>query len=396
MDMLTRVAAVGLALGACSHLVAPAPPPAHSDVAAAPASAATATGGGAASAIARPHGVVAEGELHRALLERLAAPFTSPCAELDFPRAYGSVKRHEEANLGRGLALTLPRGTVVARRAGSTEVAVYLSYKLDPSSEVGDAGYRVVLRDANGRTKEGSLGFAMLRPYVVIAHDVLPILDGDFLQLAVEVRELDDKSITFPPVAMRPKRTAHNKMIRCSLAAIFRDTDGDGVTDVEEARLGTDPADPDTDGDGLSDGADPAPLGAVAPTTPEDAVRLAAFQQLVDKEMHDQLLVTVGADPRLALEGVSFRLLQLRPDELQAYEKKWGSRVTFSLKVKMKGPDAADVDIDYGWRGAQFAATREGRSNRWTFKETGGWISENSRTPRLRRGAPRPRGAPGA
>ena len=32
------------------------------------------------------------------------------------------------------------------------------------------------------------------------------------------------------------------------------DADGDGLTDAEEAELGTDPADPDTDDDGLSDG----------------------------------------------------------------------------------------------------------------------------------------------
>ena len=34
------------------------------------------------------------------------------------------------------------------------------------------------------------------------------------------------------------------------------DTDGDGLTDVQEASLGTDPADADTDGDGISDGAE--------------------------------------------------------------------------------------------------------------------------------------------
>lgn len=32
------------------------------------------------------------------------------------------------------------------------------------------------------------------------------------------------------------------------------DSDNDGLTDVEEAKLGTDPHNPDTDGDGLYDG----------------------------------------------------------------------------------------------------------------------------------------------
>ncbi|MBW2579104.1 MAG: hypothetical protein JRE38_13730 [Deltaproteobacteria bacterium] len=44
------------------------------------------------------------------------------------------------------------------------------------------------------------------------------------------------------------------------------DTDGDGLSDLEEAiaglRGGTDPNNPDTDGDGLLDGSDPSPLEA--------------------------------------------------------------------------------------------------------------------------------------
>lgn len=47
------------------------------------------------------------------------------------------------------------------------------------------------------------------------------------------------------------------------------DADNDGLTDVREAALGTDPANADTDGDGLQDAVDPLPLdfyNAVAPT----------------------------------------------------------------------------------------------------------------------------------
>jgi hypothetical protein len=391
--------AVALVLGACSHTAPPpppAPPPEVAQVHAAPAPARAA--GATSGAIAAPHGIVAEPALHRGLLDRLAAPFTPPCRELDLPRTYRPSKRREaeEGNLGRGLALTLPHGTVIARRAGSTEIAVYLSYKLDPSSEVGDAGYRVAVRDANGSTKDGSIGFAMFRPYVVIPNDALPILDGDVLQAAVDVRELDESSISFPPIAMRAKREAQNKMIRCPLAEIFRDADNDGLTDIEEAQLGTDPADADTDGDGLSDGADPAPLGAIAPTTAEEAVRLAAFQEIVAKETQGELLLSVGAESRLALENLPLRLLQVRADELRAYEKRWGSRVKFSLKVTMQGTDRAQVNVDYGWRGGGYAAARDPRSKRWTFKSNGEWITSLSGRSTTVDGRLRPRGVPGA
>ncbi|MBN1773686.1 MAG: hypothetical protein JXB32_20655 [Deltaproteobacteria bacterium] len=45
-------------------------------------------------------------------------------------------------------------------------------------------------------------------------------------------------------------------------AALRKDADGDGWTDLLEARLRTDPAKADTDGDGLADALDPAPRGS--------------------------------------------------------------------------------------------------------------------------------------
>jgi hypothetical protein len=300
----------------------------------------------------RPH----ELALHRGVLARLAAPLEPPCRELDLPRAYRSTQGGgaQQANLGRGFDMPLPPGTVVAQKIGGTEIAVYRSH------ELGFAGYRVVLHDGTGWMRRvGSLGF---RPYVVVPNAALPILDGDVLQLEVDVRG------------------AHHKMIRCPFSTLFSDYDGDGLGDAEEARLGTDPTNDDSDGDGLHDGEDPTPLGAVAPTTAEDTVRLAALQQLVDKEASGQLLVMAGPEPRLALEKVSFRLVQLRTDELRAYERRWGKRVTFSLEVKMKGLDDADadVDIDYGWRREQFSARRDNRSNRWTFKPRGEDVIANT------------------
>lgn len=47
------------------------------------------------------------------------------------------------------------------------------------------------------------------------------------------------------------------------VAAVFADTDGDGLSDLEEARLHLDPGRRDSDGDGLDDSVDPAPGHAV-------------------------------------------------------------------------------------------------------------------------------------
>lgn len=49
------------------------------------------------------------------------------------------------------------------------------------------------------------------------------------------------------------KKQEFNNMIK---QAISKDNDGDGLTDEEEAKLGTNPRNADTDGDGLLDGAE--------------------------------------------------------------------------------------------------------------------------------------------
>lgn len=44
--------------------------------------------------------------------------------------------------------------------------------------------------------------------------------------------------------------------IHYTVYEFVKDSDGDGLSDIEEAQLGTDPNNPDTDGDGLKDGAE--------------------------------------------------------------------------------------------------------------------------------------------
>jgi len=56
--------------------------------------------------------------------------------------------------------------------------------------------------------------------------------------------------------------TVGARTLSIALDEVERDSDGDGWTDREEARLGTNPRDRDSDGDGLPDGRDVCPLFA--------------------------------------------------------------------------------------------------------------------------------------
>jgi probable HAF family extracellular repeat protein len=61
----------------------------------------------------------------------------------------------------------------------------------------------------------------------------------------------------------------------------LRDTDDDGLTDLEETLTGTDPTDPDTDGDGLVDGIDASWLDAYVADLPNRHLRARWLTKLV-------------------------------------------------------------------------------------------------------------------
>ena len=151
---------------------------------------------------------------------------------------------------------------LVRAEKSATEIrAVCISPAVDPGGEVTRGGYWL-LRSADGGANWSSpvyLGFQDHNPYVVSPTARVSMFAPGVLRLEAEVAELDPDSIMFPPVALATRREARDLYIDIPLEAIERDTDGDGLTDLLEAKLATDPANVDTDGDGLSDRFDDFP-----------------------------------------------------------------------------------------------------------------------------------------
>ena len=148
------------------------------------------------------------------------------------------------------------------------------------------------------------LGLQEHFPYLVAPRSRLPLLDGDRLQIEVQVREIDPESITFPPVGLRLKRQEDGVVLTASLADLNRDGDADGLTDLVERRLNLDGANPDIDGDGALDGIDPLPQVAYDPATPPDRTALA---RAILKEMvgyDDAALVVPVASPGEGLDDI--------------------------------------------------------------------------------------------
>lgn len=140
----------------------------------------------------------------------------------------------------KGIA-PLPDGFILVRaeRAGERVVAISVSQTLDPTGEVSRGGYWVHISEDSGRHWNDPLytGLADRFPYVVKAASKLALIAGDTLHLAVDVSEIDTASITYPPVALRSRRRATDRYLTIPLAALNKDSDKDGLTDLAEHHL---------------------------------------------------------------------------------------------------------------------------------------------------------------
>jgi len=137
---------------------------------------------------------------------------------------------------------------------------VALTQDYDPIGEVTGGGYWIhVSRDRGASWRAIYTGLRDRLPYLVRRESRLPILAGDTVRLEVAIDEIDPRSITFPPLGLESTRRREGLFVSASLAELLRDGDADGVTDLAEDALLTDPADPDTDGDAIPDAQDRLP-----------------------------------------------------------------------------------------------------------------------------------------
>ena len=159
---------------------------------------------------------------------------------MPLPDKYRGRAATEDKSWLKSLA-PLPGGYELVRveRDGKRVVAISVSQNYDPTGEVSRGGYWVHLSDDGGRTWQNPLytGLADLYPYVVLPDSKMPLMNGDTLNVAVDVQELDTASITYPPVALRSLRRETNLYVKIPLAELKRDSIGDGMSDIAREHL---------------------------------------------------------------------------------------------------------------------------------------------------------------
>jgi hypothetical protein len=207
----------------------------------------------------------------------------------------------------------------------------------------GNSHYWVILSSDGGTTWSRPLfaGLQLSRDYRVRQASDVPLLAGDHLHVEVDRRESDSESEAEAespaagpvPAEEQTGRAARGIYLDIPLAALERDSDGDGLTDLAEEALVTDPKDPDTDRDGVKDGVDMLPQVALQQRPgPESQALAGMFAAMESRDrsggspdpLEARTDFWVGDRQLFTALHPRRRLVVLTPEELKLAEEKLG------------------------------------------------------------------------
>jgi hypothetical protein len=376
--------------------------------------------------------------------QAMAPPAAAPASALAPAPASASAPESGRAAAWRRMEqLRLPAGFQAVRteRQGKCAAVIAISQAYDRQSPVSDGGYWVLLSDEKGTTWRRPLytGLRANLPYTVRASSALPLLakggaggtaacppwtcglaqggvggtaacppstcglTGDHLQVEVEVREINSFFTTEDgPAELAPRQPRRGIYLDIPLAALERDADGDGLTDLEEQRLLLDPDDADTDHDGLGDAVDPMPaIAAVENPSPWAGPAAAILGYLADKGPPRQpsqprrgwpgaccnpapaaassplsrTVFVMGERPWFAGLRPAYRLIVLTGEEIEALRRKVTTPQLFGIQLLVLDR-SGDRAFAVWWgelQGGKLVLERRGDS--WHADSVSEWIS---------------------
>ena len=138
-----------------------------------------------------------------------------------------------------------------------------------------------------------------------------------------------------------------------SVAETEKDSDGDGWTDLEEQRLGTDPHNPDSDGDGIPDGVDACPLYSARsmPADDESLILQKIFFAEYSLTNSRHLILVDGASRPIQIYGYRGPVLYLSKDQAANWQRQHPEGGIFvSWKITRKTATEATVSLS-DWEG---------------------------------------------
>ena len=290
-------------------------------------------------------------------------------------------------------------GVVRSERGQGMDVALAVSQALDPVGEVSTGAYWI-LRSANGGVswEVFPTGLRVGAPYEAFAPSRLPMLTPDGLAVEVRWAALDESSITFPPTGVEVERRENPAVVDIPWAVLTSDRDGDGLTDLFEERVFTDPDASDTDGDGASDFDDRLPGVAYAGGGDAASAAMKALMAAISSEKerailprcpHDRPGLCFGATSP-GLERVLFivgdpadwtgvdpaqRTVVLTPEQHRRAQRRFGPVYATTIEVfEVDGEGKRAVAVwNSRWQGG--AARLEKSELGWRLVLRSSWIT---------------------
>jgi hypothetical protein len=334
---------------------------------------------------------------------RRKPPFKTDCLPPSIrPRAASpeETQRHIERVAS---AFRWPEGFRVLRyeQQHNDVVGLATGGDLDPTGETAIDGYWILRSADGGKSWETPL-FTGLRshdPYVARPLSDLPLVQGGNLTVEADIDTIDPRSITFPPLFLRSQRHETEHVLTIPFAALRRDSDRDGLTDLAELGLFTDGADADTDDDGLPDGDDPLPQvpSRVASSSREAKALEAIIERSIigaPRSLKERLSLWLrsrtpqSADVRIPaarflvagrsqLRGVrvSRRVVVLEPDELAQVQRTLPMFYPYEIRLLLldHAKTRGLAIWSEQWRGG--TERLRWRFGRWRVKNVSGWIT---------------------
>ncbi len=159
--------------------------------------------------------------------------------------------------------------------------------------------------------------------------------------------------------------TCDEQVLETSIKASLKDSDSDGLPDIVEAQLQTDPTVSDTDKDGVADGRDSNPLTPRhSENSDETQIRQAVFAALFATCSNTDAIALIDRGEFARQEYYGFAGTVLRVSETRS-----GFVNITGLTVKLESPTTATASI-HDWGGMLAASTHEAKLK----KINGKWI----------------------
>lgn len=304
----------------------------------------------------------------------VAAPSIADFQEQPLPDGITPVEMTREQQREHRVALTREHAQklyqfpiIRIERREASAVALGASGDYDPVGALSE-GYWVFRSHDGGASWDRPIytGLRSMMPYVARPVSKLPMIGPSGIRLEVEVLEGDPDSIAWG--FSRYKRRELGLFLEIPWEILERDSDGDGLTDIAEERLITDPHRADTDRDGLDDRIDTVPH--VPRTTVADD--RALLMQAVLEEAHrltkasPERTVFVVAG-RADFRGIApaRRVVVLSSEEHAAAERKFGPMYPTEVRLLLinRAGNRAFAVWNASWWGG--AAVFEKRGSKW-------------------------------